>query len=452
MSEGLDKVIDTTDTVSHAPEMGCPPANFKDPSEDDGFINLFPELVLLPADPSTRKAFEDRYSILTGERIRRSSLLERLTNEANQAKTANAVLSEQELRKISWRALHRITARTYDHGADDYVRDAEWFISAVQGARVTVEHLIEEYMPLRLHRQLEMDPNVAGECDPIQLMRTSMSSGTDVLARTRGFEAQRQLALAQLNYEDIRLYGPRNILKGKLKSFVDLCEEELFVPGKSEQVTVIAKLDPANAHRVSSFKVVPRNQSVGSMILRDTQIVLPLDVRFVADNGGMFPVFFDARVKEHSVIKKIAKRARRSSLTDLWAVQWVAFNEEHDLMRIIDLLRRGVVIVPGTISGEASNAQRAGVLDPMNHHSSHEYRSTKYDMTFCNWVLELAFKYLPIFVNELVSRGRDCHRLYKLWKYLDLVFPVIFPTALYGIDWRDLELRQLLWNFQLHRL
>jgi hypothetical protein len=115
----------------------------------------------------------------------------------------------------------------------------------------------------------------------------------------------------------------------------------------------------------------------------------------------------------------------------------------------IELLRRVLVRVPGSVSGEASNAWRAGVVDPSNAHSSEQYRASKYDVRLRNLICELTFMIMPIWLNELVAHGRDNHRLYKLFQYLETVFPVLFPPELYGIDWRDEDVRRLLWEYQL---
>lgn len=446
------KIIDATGIVSHAPEMGCPPAKFTDPSEDEELINQFPNLVPLPAGDAECEDFVNRYSILKGERIRFCSLMSHLAREAHRAKITDSDISEDGLREKRWRALHGFYAIPYDLRAENFERDALWFQAALDGARTTVNFLVDTYMPLRFHRQLNMNSSLAGETDPAKLMRLCIGRGTDVLSCIHRFEARRQLTLAQLNFEAMLKHGTRQELETRLGLFVGQCEEKFFVPGKSEQMMVIAELDPANAYRASSFRILPRSFAAEKITPRDTQIVLPLDVRFVSDNGGTFPVFFDVRVKDHFALKQLVKRERRLIPTDLWAAQFVFFDEDHDLMRGIELLRKSVANVPGTVSGEASNAQRAGVVDPTNHHSSHEYRATKYDITLLGNPLELTFKYLLIFINELVSRGRECHRLYKLATYLDRLFPVIFPTSLYGIDWRDPDLRQLLWNFQLRKL
>jgi hypothetical protein len=110
------------------------------------------------------------------------------------------------------------------------------------------------------------------------------------------------------------------------------------------------------------------------------------------------------------------------------------------------------VRAPGSVSGEASNASRAGVLDPSNAYSSQEYRARKFDVRLRNRIFELQFMYLPMWVNEMVAHGRDNHPLYKLFQYQHRLFPDMFPTELYGLDWRDPALRQVLRNLQIAKI
>ena len=436
-------------------QMKCPPPNFVDPEDDHDLINQFPNLIVRPEDPEEQRRFEDRISVIKGESIRFWELLRYLTRQRSRCK---GPWDDEESRdaalKIATRdALHEYYADTYRLSADNIERDASFFADSVNAARETMSFLLDEYFPLRLRKGLEMDSRVAGAHDPYALIRQCAGGGSDIIARIRRFEARRQLTLAQIEFELRVDHGDPQKLDDDMAWFAQKCDQVFFLPNRSEQVVIVADLDPANAYRVKEFKVIPRSDPESRVIPTPERVVLPLDVRYFRANGRTFRVYFEARIKQRVTLKLIAKRNRHhESLTDLPGAKFVFFDEETELMAGINQLRRVLVRAPGSVSGEASNTSRAGALDPTNAYSSQEYRARKFDVRLRNRVFELQFMYLPIWVNEMVSHGRDNHQLYRISKYLDRVLPVLLPKKLYGIDWRDPGIRQELWDLQIAKI
>ncbi|MCI0479166.1 hypothetical protein L0Y59_01340 [Candidatus Uhrbacteria bacterium] len=436
--------------------MKCPKPHLVDPRDDDELVNQFPNLIVRPEDPAERRRFEDRFSVIKGESIRFRELLIHLLRHRARLRSGDReddMASEAALKEAVRDALHAYYADTYRLSTEHAARDAVFFADALNAARETVAFLLEEYFPLRLRKGLELDSRVAGEHDPLALLLLCAEGGSDVLTRIRRFEAQRQLTLAQMEFELRVDHGDPQKLDDDLAWLARLCDRRFFLPDRSEQAVVVADLDPCNANRVKDFRLVSRSDEASRVVPTPERVVLPLDLRYIRVNGSAVPVYFEARVKRHVTLKLISKRRRHhESLTDVTGAKFVFFEEDTDLMAGIDQIRRILVRAPGSVSGEASNARRAGVLDPSNIHSSKQYRAWKFDVRLRNRIFELQFMYLPFFVNEMVAHGRDNHQLYKLGSYLDRVFPVLFPTELYGLDWRDEAFRQELWNFQIAKI
>lgn len=428
---------------------GCPPAKVIDPREDPQLINQFPNLIVRPEDRDARKAFEQKYSILAGESIRFAELMRELLGARRRATPVTSLADAR------WQALHAFYAGTYDLSPETWERDRRLFAASLDAAKETIAHVLDEYFPVMLRQRLKMSSAISAERDPVELLCHCGASGTDIISRIRRFEARRQLTFAQIEFELRRNANDPETLDEDLTWFVRALDTSYFLPRRSDQVTVIADLEPANANRVVSFRLVKRNDPDARSIPTKTKAVIPLDVRFVPSRGTGHDimVYFDARRKVHAPLKLIRKRMRHhETLSDICGVKLVFFEEQNELVEGVERLRRTIVRAPGSVSGEASNAQRAGILDPTNHHSSSEYRARKYDVRMKNRIFEIQFMYVKDYVNELVATGQENHPLYKLRTFLDLVFPVIFPTELFGLDWRDDALRQELWNLQLAKI
>jgi len=436
-------------------QMKCPPPNFVDPEDDQELINQFPNLIVRPDDEEEQARFEDRYSVIKGESVRFRELLRHLTRRRS---ACRGPWDDEESRdaalKIATRdAMHEYYADTYRLSTDNVERDAAYFADSINAARETMSYLLDEYFPLHMRKGLEMDSRVAGAHDPYTLIRQCAGGGSDIMARIRRFEARRQLTLAQMEFELRVDHGDPKKLDEDIAWFTQKCDQVFFIPNRSEQVVIVADLDPANAYRVKGFKVIPRSDPESRVVPTLERAVLPIDVRYFSANGKIYRVYFEARSKPHVTLKLIAKRQRHhETLTDLPGAKFVFFEEDTELMAGIDKLRRVLVRAPGSVSGEASNTSRAGAVDPTNTYSSHEYRARKFDVRLRNRIFEMQFMYLPIWVNEMVSHGRDNHQLYRISKYLDRVLPVLLPTKRYGIDWRSPEIRQELWNLQIAKI
>ncbi|MFA4954070.1 MAG: hypothetical protein WC641_02060 [Patescibacteria group bacterium] len=398
------------------------------------FINAFPNLI-----EST-----EGHDILTGERVRYQATMRRLAKARLQASVVPGSSPDQIAglkKKAAQNAFYTLLKKSYRLG--DFERDYQLMIESVVEARNTIETLVGEYFSKQLRHEVEMRLEVVSEEDPFELFRLCGHSGNDMASRRIRFEAARQLTLAQLYFE-LRRHG--DSIQELDRDMSDL-ERELkasyFEPRRSATFEVKAELDPDDVYRVKHLGWLPdpaqRHQS------NETCVYLYPGMRFIP---GEIPVLQLARVKENAPLKLVSKDRRNpKSVNDLCGLKLIFFNLE-DLQRGIEHLRRSIVVVPGTVYGQASNLSRSGAVDPTNRNSSEDARFTKYSaLLFDRW-FEIQFELMTDWVNEQFSMGRENHEMYKLRLLLQVILPKLFPTRLY-LDWADPNIRKSLIRFRL---
>lgn len=378
--------------------------------------------------------------------------IRRATLESERRRFESRAVLDEELREASWRAFHGYFAETYGLSDETYLRDREWWGASLRAAHASFDRIRNEYFPITLRPHVTMSSEVASEQDPFGLIRLCLRKGKDLSSRIIRFEARLLLAITQIEFEmRLRNASPER-LDEILARLTRKLDRDYFAPGESEHLMVIAELDPANNYRVKDFELVSRDSPKARLRSSRTRVVLPMQFRVIYVDGERILVAVLLRRKMDVWLKLVCKRYRfYESLTDLLGGKFIYLTREH-VKAGVRHMRRTTVRAPGSVSGQASNAMRAGAVDTTNPHSSAEYEATKYDFTFHNERVEIQFMLLAHYIDELVSNGTLNHPFYKLRKYLDKLFPVIFPTELYGLDWRDPELRERFWQYLVGKI
>lgn len=413
--------------------------------DDVKFLNTHPQLIPLPPGLKTRRDFLSEHSVLYGEAIRNGLLLKALKDKQGES---------------AMQALHGYFQDAYDLKRGDYERDCQFLANAIQTAHDAHDHLLRGYLTKREQINLCMISDVATANDPVHLIRvTAAAAGVaarhpqDVLSGRIAFEGGRVLRLAQLEFE-ASLYGlSKESLTDKMRLFTAKLEEVFFVRQKSERFLIEADLNPSNAYRVTGDpRIRQRNQPTGERVNGYERTTFPLDVRFVEAGGRTIPVFYDSRVKDFLSLKLIRKCERDPrALHDLCGAKFVFFSKR-DLIDAVRALRKALVRFPGCVFGEASSLERSGVLDGENASSADEFRAWKFNILFLGRYFELQFMLIGDWINEWASHGKENHDLYKLRACLKLLFPRLWPQAIYDIDWSDSVLCHRLHESMLHRI
>lgn len=433
-------------------------------SHEAKVLQTFPNLISFPDKMSAREILHEvhRSSVLSGEIKRFRNLRGRL----RRAKTAvSRNLSKHEYREKTAEAQDRVL---YDLYVEKYGLDTLGFEearvlmqTAITNVRNAINDILREFFPINRRKQLEFAASV--------LTARTMPQLIDLMARPRGkgvisnripFEARVMAVLAQLEFEN--LIGSHNpdTLDQIRKDLIQQMETQVFNGSESARVIVVAELDPLNKYRAKqdpdgSYAVYwyYENDPEASKQTSETCFVLPLDVRIMKKNGNEILIYFDSRRKERIFTKQLRKTQRKpEQITDLSGIVMVLLNTNpEDEEYLANRLRKTLVNCPGLVSAQLSNASRAGAIDPSNPHSSPNRRGEKYEFLWQVWH-ELQILALPDYINSLVAHAGDGHPFYKLSTYLDTLFPWVWPTHIYGLDWYNQTIRDMLWRHQCRML
>ncbi|MBD3281795.1 hypothetical protein GF391_03550 [Candidatus Uhrbacteria bacterium] len=427
----------------------------------------FPNLLFYPDDPQLddeekfwqRFKYLRRSSVLVGEKKRFRNLKNKLAEAKAQVdKNQSPAQYRNQVAEAQDRALYEFYTDKYNLDRLGFKQARALMQIAITNVQTALNEILKEYFPSNRRRQLEYAASVQAAYTMPQLIELmSRNYGNGVISRRIPFEARIIAVLAQLEFESlIGSHNPEQLEHARQELIARL-ENHVFDDSLSERVVVVAKLDPANNYRVKTdidgrYQVewYYENQPDAEITTNETTYVLPLDVRVVKRNGRQIFVYFESRPKQRIFTKQLRKKQRKpEQITDLSAMSIVLLNcDRADEEHLANMLRATVVNCPGLVSAQQSNASRAGAIDPGNPFSSGNRRGEKYELLWGGFWHELQILSLPDFINSLVAHAQDGHPFYKLITYLDTLFPWIWPPALYGLNWYDQEVRDMLWRRQ----
>ncbi len=427
-------------------------------------LQTFPNLITFPDKMSRRQILLEirRSSVLSGEIMRFRNLRSKLLTAK---KSIPANLSKHEYREKIAEAQDRVL---YDHFAEKYGLDRLGFEesrtlmqTAISNVRNAIDDILREFFPINRRKQLEFAAEVLAAHNMPQLIDLMVRERKrGVISNRIPFEARLMAVLAQLEFEN--LIGTHNpdILDQIRKDLIHQLETQVFRGSESARVIVVAELDPQNKYRVKrkpdgnyAITWYYEHDPEAKKQTSETCFVLYLDVRIIKKNGTEILIYFDSRRKERIFAKQLRKPQRKpEQITDLSGIAMVLLNNSlPDEEYLANRLRETLINCPGLVSAQQSNASRAGAIDPSNPHSSPNRRGEKYEFLWQVWH-ELQILALPDYINSLVAHAGDGHPFYKLATYLDTLFPWIWPTHIYGLDWYDQSIRDILWSHQCRML
>jgi len=431
---------------------------------ESAVLQTFPNLITFPDKMPRRQILHEirRSSVLSGEVMRFRNLRSKLLTAKKSVPTN---LSKQEYRETVSEIQDRVL---YDHFAEKYGLDRLGFEesralmqTAISNVRNAIDDILREFFPINRRKQLEFAAEVLTAHNMPQLIELiARKRKRGVISNRIPFEARLMAVLTQLEFEN--LIGTHNpdTLDQIRKDLIHQLETQVFHGSESARVIVVADLDPHNKYRVKrnedgsyAVKWYYEHDSEAKKQTSETCFVLFLDVRIIKKNGSEILVYFDSRRKERIFAKQLRKLQRKpEQITDLSGIAMVLLNNNlSDEEYLANRLRKTLINCPGLVSAQQSNASRAGAIDPDNPHSSPNRRGEKYEFLWQIWH-ELQILALPDYINSLVAHAGDGHPFYKLATYLDTLFPWIWPTHIYGLDWYSQSIRDILWSHQCRML
>lgn len=424
----------------------CPAYRELTVTQELNIVGAFPALTVLPDDPEKRRQLKDRFDILHGEMTRYFVCMDRLNAAAGQGREAELVALRQYFAERTFRM------------TDDPVEiaaDRENLHRSISAAHALVSKLVDSYFSRRKQQTLKMSSPISSEHDPINLLRMCRRNGrTDLQSRIDAFEARRALSLAEIEFKRHR----KGIAKEQLEAVYNECcahlKRDFFLPERSRRMVLIGDLDEQGIRVVGKPQLLPNDHPEAQAHATARRQKIELDIQFIRvpdKDGGTreIPVFFDGRVKDDVIPKLMLKGTKYpETLTDLIGVMLVFFSEEDESDGVAHL-RRTFANTLGSVSGSTSRVGREGAMDSQNMDSSPLFYCDKYILEFFGSKVEIMFKPAIGYMNEIVARDEENHSLYKVRRYMNHVFPLMFPFEIYGIDWRDKDVREDLWDLQI---
>lgn len=115
---------------------------------------------------------------------------------------------------------------------------------------------------------------------------------------------------------------------------------------------------------------------------------------------------------------------------------------DEDVLTLRDRLGEIMVSMRGNVRSSQENITSKAPVDPRNPHSSNDFRAAKLLVDWDERQYEIQICAFQDYFSSLYSTGRENHALYKLGKCLDVYFPILFPSGIYGHPWDDAALRE----------
>jgi hypothetical protein len=115
---------------------------------------------------------------------------------------------------------------------------------------------------------------------------------------------------------------------------------------------------------------------------------------------------------------------------------------DEGVLALRDRVGEMMLAMKGVIRASQENITVKAAVDPRNPHSSDDFRAAKLLADWDERAYEIQICTFQDYFSSLYSTGRENHALYKLGKCLDVYFPILFPSEIYGHPWHDPALRE----------
>lgn len=406
-----------------------------------------------------RILYRDDHSLFHGEAKRRRRLERYLKEFTGKRERMN--YSPRQMHDDTLMAFHDffvndvsrpncITMPMYEGGPRDFESNRNDFMQSIRDVEHVYRHL-RHILPKEIEvagrrlvtsTQLEIDPDVRVD-DPLELLRF-----TRVRDRRVAHQARCRLILAQACFGARRDgYAPDQLAKTE-EVFRTFLGRALFADPEGEPMYVAADLDPHDHYMCKRVEFLPREGP--KPVARPDRFVMEAYRQSVPRRRkpGAEPIriFHFIRHKERMMLKMLDKHVVFPKITGIGDPLAMMFVVDHDdLARLVSEVREILVPCPGMVADmNSSIGHRKGAerLDPRNRRSSRLYEAMKYVARMQDMMVEVQFLPMAAWINALAARNDVNHRCYKMKRYLDTAYPILFPTSWSGIPWSDPAVRR----------
>lgn len=420
------------------------------------FVKKVPGAVSLPKG-LFREHLGDRHSLLYGE-IRRLRFLQKKLRE-ERLRLSHTNLTSKQQHDVLLRIFHAHFvgdpdddsarhARMYCGTLANFSQDRKLWREACDDVEAFYAFLIERLPHLatlgdkrrNLRHRLRRPEAVSQTWDPLILLDLA-TQGEDAIIR---HFAGQKLAFAQMSWELRRSHLNPDKLAERATQSEAFIKRALFGEQAEERVHIVCELDPQNAYRCRSWRVVEAGEELPEQ--NPLRAVLPVTrYHVVVESGERLPVLFFIRPKKHPLLKVLIKRIRFLQLAGIGdGVAMMFVVESEHLDKVVERVRRIIVRCPGQVCDQGSsighrNGNRA---DESNQHSSANYEVMKYVCMLWGEMAEFQFVPTRAWANAKCSHDRVNHDWYKSMQVTADLLPICFPEHLFGIIWP--------WGFDEH--
>lgn len=351
---------------------------------------------------------------------------------------------------------HRTTVPMYAGTPADFEEDVRRWKAACADVESAYGYLMT-YLPsaARLHRKQMLlrerltRPVIVTTTSDVLTLIDLVRHHQDQIVR---HYARAKLVLAQFCFEARKEGYEPDRLRREATDLGAFIGRSVFADDPGESVDIVADLDADHRYACRRWQALNPGQAAPSdyahpfvISTRRQTIRLP--------NGRSISCYFSIRSKQHVVLKALVKDIRFLDLLGIGdAVAMRFMIQAEDLDEFVSFIRGIIVPCPGQVCDQGSSIGFRGgkaPLDRNNRQSSKSYEAMKYVSRICGRAVEVQIVPVHAWINAQCMHDKVNHAWYKLSKYLEEVFPILYPEHLIGIPWGSPSLR---WQAVAHIL
>lgn len=344
---------------------------------------------------------------------------------------------------------YRTTVPMYAGTPADFEEDARRWFAACEDVEAAYAYLMT-YLPAHVSLECEQVPLadrlkrpavVTAEKDLLALIELARFHDD---ASVRHY-ARVKLVLAQFCFEVRKEQHEPDRLRREATELASFIGRSVFGGDPGEAVEIVGDLDPAHHYSCLRWASVKPGQSA-TQEYQHPFVIPTREYRIQLPSGRSISCYFSIRSKQHVVLKALVKDIRFLDLMgigDAVAMRFMVRAEHLD--EFVRFIRDVIVPCPGQVCDQGSSIGfRIGHtrLDRGNSQSSKSYEAMKYVARICGRAVEVQIVPVRAWINAQCMHDDVNHGCYKQRKYLEVVFPILFPEHLFGIPWGNQALRQ----------
>ena len=326
---------------------------------------------------------------------------------------------------------------------------------SLEEAHRFIQWIYKTYLPVRFEGVLNSDGLIAEENDFISLLkkRKNFLKDNSSFLRIREFEARRALLLTLILF-DLKIHRKKLHLDGvSAQTITNYLERKFFTNTKIIKKTVLSFHDPANSFRVVFWHF--KDETPPNLVTQKEGLKLKeieLSCREFQWENKTHLVYYASRDKTRfsHLIKMFRKDIRdpHASALDWRGFKLVFFSREA-LEDGLAKLRKKIFYLPGMTWKLEDGEFFKNFVNPF---TSPRYQVKKFITTHNGEPCEIIVETIENHLNGILSCGDENHEFYRARALVNTALPLIFPTKLYQIDWKDKKIKKEIFDVIKGRL